>query len=120
MIYFARCEQTGNVKIGNSRNPIARVQSMRTARNMRLIGVLPGREAEERHLHAAFAKQRVYGEWFTSSPRLADLLDIAAVCLVSFVSGGNFAVAALEMGLADRWPVEQAARDLAVSAEDEG
>lgn len=71
-VYFA--EAGGYIKIGQSGNPFARMESV-TRLGIRpddlpyrtradLIGFLPGDRKAEAAMHARFADQRVAGEWF--------------------------------------------------------
>lgn len=70
-IYFIADPDTGDVKIGKTKNVDRRFKTFKTANpNIRLLGTIPGYTAEENELHRRFAKDRVAGEWFKLSPKL--------------------------------------------------
>lgn len=66
-VYFIRSTGFGDVKIGTSADPRARLRDLQTgnAEELSLIRVIDGGEAEERWLHDRFREHRVRGEWFT-------------------------------------------------------
>lgn len=69
-IYFIEAVGLGLVKIGKSKALRGRIQQLkaRTPCELRVLKVLPGRTAEEAHLHKLFAEHRVHGEWFRLEP----------------------------------------------------
>ena len=69
VIYFV---QSGRlVKIGFTENIRGRLNCLRcTHGRVRLLGMVRGRRARERDLHARFAHLRQHGEWFTLTPEL--------------------------------------------------
>lgn len=71
-VYAIRSALTGDVKIGFSCDPPARLLALQTATSeaLELVGVVPGGRALERELHARFASWRKQGEWFAPSPDL--------------------------------------------------
>src|SRR5581483_10346318 len=66
MIYFIRDVHSGLVKIGASKKPWKRLQSLQTgaAGLLEMAVVIDGEDADEHALHARFAAERVRGEWF--------------------------------------------------------
>lgn len=75
-VYFAIEDVPGGfVKIGRARNPAKRMLSLQTGtpRPLRLLCVIQGGAQLEAALHAAFAADRMSGEWFRASPRLLAL-----------------------------------------------
>ena len=79
-VYFIRCG--GYVKIGASRSPDARAESIRTIGGVlapylldlsgaELVATEPGGFKREKELHAQFKHLRHTGEWFTEAPELA-------------------------------------------------
>lgn len=71
-IYFIQAGDGGAIKIGFSADPekrLVKVQSDNAA-DCRLLGILPGGEAEEMALHARLAAARIRGEWFAATPEV--------------------------------------------------
>lgn len=62
--YWLLSQETGLVKIGKSRCPIARMRDLRTM-NAATVEPLLVHRAEESELHARFSHLRKHGEWFT-------------------------------------------------------
>ena len=80
-VYFLRpVGQLGPIKIGCSKLPQSRLDSVTIWSPMRLefICSVPGSHTEERTLHGMFAKHRVHGEWFGASKELLTLIDHCA------------------------------------------
>lgn len=82
-VYFIRCG--GFVKIGASRSPAVRLESIRTIGGVlapslldlsgaELIATEPGGFTKEKALHAQFKHLRHTGEWFTEAPELTRYL----------------------------------------------
>lgn len=71
-VYFIREHPDGFIKIGVARDAAGRMKSLQTAsaRDLRLLGTIPGGRDVELRLHERFAGERVRGEWFKPSPRL--------------------------------------------------
>jgi|GEM_PF-4330174 len=70
---------TGLIKIGRSSSPLARLRTLQLVSGMQieLVAVLPDRGSEERAVHAALARYRLNGEWF--SPRGNFRSDLAKI-----------------------------------------
>ena len=70
-VYAIRNTVTGNVKLGISRNPEARLKQLQTGNDCRLelVAMRPAaaRFADEKALHNANAHARLSGEWFDGS-----------------------------------------------------
>ena len=70
-VYAIRNTVTGNIKLGISRHPEARLKQLQTGNDCRLelVAMRPAvaRFADERALHKANAHARLSGEWFDSS-----------------------------------------------------
>lgn len=66
-VYLIRAGMAGDVKIGVSENPLARLRGIQTShpQKLSLMRVLDGGAPEERALHRRFAPQRKAGEWFS-------------------------------------------------------
>lgn len=69
-VYFVRFSD--RVKIGFSANPAGRLKNIP---HDEVLAIVPGTMADERGLHAQFARYRVTGEWFQADE---DLLDFIA------------------------------------------
>lgn len=70
-IYAIREVETGNLKIGISKNPHARLRQLQVGNSNKLeiaaIQEAPNRFADEQYFHREASKYRIHGEWFTSS-----------------------------------------------------
>lgn len=78
LIYFLRpVGQLGPIKIGCSKLPALRLETLTTWSPVRLelICSVPGTHKDERTLHGMFAKHHVHGEWFGASKDLLALID---------------------------------------------
>jgi hypothetical protein len=82
-VYFIQAGDDGPIKIGVSRKPKRRIESLRTASpvELRLIAVIVGGEKEEQALHRRFSEDRTHGEWFRPS---SDLLAFIAALPTTF------------------------------------
>jgi hypothetical protein len=77
-VYFLRpVGQLGPIKIGCSKLPELRLETLTTWSPMRLEMVcsVPGSHKDERTLHGMFRKHQVHGEWFGASKELLALID---------------------------------------------
>lgn len=71
IVYFLRSEQTALIKIGTSTRYRSRLTQLQSEHGpLRLLLAVPGMRAREAELHAAFAAQRVSGEWFRAEREL--------------------------------------------------
>lgn len=79
-IYFVRAEGIDRIKIGCCRDLPSRVLALQEWLPFRLLLVAhaAGDGRDENYLHALFGQSRVAGEWFTSSPRLEELIAVVA------------------------------------------
>lgn len=80
-VYFIRAKTLGHIKIGvsdNSRKRLALIQK-HSPDELELLGVLECRNkgALEKQLHLRFAADRLHGEWFTPSPALMEIIQMA-------------------------------------------
>lgn len=77
-IYFIRNVDCGRIKIGftDAATPDSRVASMRTGNpsELEVAAYCPGEQSREHALHQALSADRVRGEWFHPSARMASLL----------------------------------------------
>ena len=75
-VYFVGASR-GDIKIGYSKNPWARVRDMQTSNNkeLRLLGSFRGTRADETKLHQQFSDINVRGEWFKRTPELLDFIE---------------------------------------------
>lgn len=74
-VYFIRSASDDAVKIGTARNPAARLRALQigSPRELTLLRLVEGAEAEERWLHQHFHGHRLRGEWFAFH---ADMLTV--------------------------------------------
>ena len=91
-IYFIQADNVELVKIGYAENVKARLRIIQTISPVRLklLLVLNGDRATEKHLHRYFGKYRAHGEWFLPSKELMDFIkkpfriecynDTGAIC----------------------------------------
>lgn len=76
-VYFLRpVGAQGPVKIGQSRTPLIRLKTISSWSpvELELAAHTPGARDLEARLHAAFAKDRLHGEWFSASAALSSLI----------------------------------------------
>ena len=70
-VYAIREVDTGRIKLGISKNPVARLKQLQTANASRLeIAALreaPNRFSDERAIHADAEAYHLHGEWFSAS-----------------------------------------------------
>lgn len=76
-VYFIQDIESRSVKIGFSYSPRKRLADLNSASSgqRRLLRLLPGRFTAENTLHRYFREERISGEWFTASERMARYLD---------------------------------------------
>lgn len=76
-VYFVQQGADGPIKIGYSKDPVARFVSLQTgsAVQHRYLGNIPGTRETERTLHARFWGAHVRGEWFDPTPELLAYID---------------------------------------------
>lgn len=69
-------EEAAPIKIGYARDPIARLRELQCGNSKPLIlgTYIDGNRGLERRLHVRFAKDRIRGEWFTSSKELREFI----------------------------------------------
>lgn len=79
MIYFIQNTVTKAIKIGYSKNPKKRLDSLQTATpdKLTLLGAIQGGLEHETAFHERFAKYALQGEWFKGDI-LREVLDIIA------------------------------------------
>lgn len=78
LVYFLRpVGQLGPIKIGCSKLPALRLETLTTWSPVRLelICSVPGSHKDEHTLHGMFARHHVHGEWFGASKELLALID---------------------------------------------
>ncbi len=75
MIYFMQADTL--VKIGTAVDVGKRKQLLQTGCPFRIVvlGVMPGGQWDEKHLHGRFAAYRVRGEWFNLSQEICDFIE---------------------------------------------
>lgn len=75
MIYFMQADESGPVKIGWSKNPVARSHQVRPTPEtvLTIIRLIDGPDWGERWLHQYFAERRLSGEWFTFDPEMLEV-----------------------------------------------
>jgi hypothetical protein len=73
-VYLIENTVTGSLKIGFSRNPTQRLESLQTSceHPLRLLGSFLGCQSDETSLHHEFDTLRLAGEWFHPSQEIHD------------------------------------------------
>lgn len=72
-IYLMRNERNGFIKIGKSKNPLARETTLQSEDpEITLIKSWPGMPSDELRLHGLYQAFRVRGEWFRLKPEHID------------------------------------------------
>lgn len=76
-VYFVQATRCRLIKIGYSDEPLVRLRSLRMSGpdELTLLAVKRGDMADERELHATFARFRLHGEWFKPSKRLLRFIE---------------------------------------------
>jgi DNA-binding NtrC family response regulator len=77
MIYFIQQGTTGPIKIGYTKNDIAkRMLSLQTAspKKLTLLGVIEGDKSQEKLIHKFFHAHKMEGEWFKPAPAVLDYI----------------------------------------------
>lgn len=71
-VYFVAADALGLVKIGWSKNVVARLRTLQAASpvTLRLVASFPGVNQHETQMHARFAHLRQRGEWFTMADEI--------------------------------------------------
>lgn len=77
-IYVMKNARNGYVKIGFSRNPVYREQTLQSEEpEINLLGSCFGSLAEEQQLHEIYKANRLRGEWFSlTDDQVTDLLTV--------------------------------------------
>ncbi|SIR16788.1 BRO family protein [Aeromonas hydrophila] len=82
-VYAIQNTATGSIKLGISRDPLARLKHLQTAceHELRLVGVRDAKNhfADERALHLMNSDCRLIGEWFHCEDRLDAMFGSAVV-----------------------------------------
>ena len=75
-VYFIAARELGMVKIGFSRDPVARLKQMQTGNSALLTieTVINGNMREERAIHRLFLRHRIRGEWFALVSEIDDFI----------------------------------------------
>jgi hypothetical protein len=76
-VYFIQGLETGNIKIGFSRNPYERIAQLRTgsSENTAILGIMIGTTRDEAYLQTLFAAERINREWFRPTSRLLYFIE---------------------------------------------
>lgn len=76
-VYFLQKVSGGNVKIGFSANPWARLSELQTACDepFKLLGVIPGNKEDECQWQNQFDSTRVKNEWFAPTDKLLECIN---------------------------------------------
>lgn len=80
-VYFVRrADGEGPVKIGCSRTPALRLQSLMcwAPYRLALVATIPGDSVVERRFHALFRDQHSHSEWFEPTPELVAVMNAVA------------------------------------------
>lgn len=88
-VYFAQCSRTGDIKIGTSDYPPARVREVGFARKAKvvLMAEIRGEFDEEIRFHLKFIDDCTGGEWFRPTPELMETIEA--------IKAGSFDIASL-------------------------
>jgi len=75
-VYFIGSVDAARVKIGHSAQPFARLSHLRASSPipLQILGVLAGVDGLEAELHQTFSSERVHGEWFSITGRVAQVI----------------------------------------------
>jgi hypothetical protein len=73
-VYFIQGATTGRIKIGESMNVPERLRALQSAASETLELLLVIRNSRDSTYHKRFRKERVKGEWHSSSARLLDFI----------------------------------------------
>jgi hypothetical protein len=78
-IYLIQSGGTGPVKIGLTTNPAKRVAQLQTGNPMplKLVAQIAGDRSVEGHLHRAFGRFHLTGEWFNPAPEIFAAFEAA-------------------------------------------
>jgi hypothetical protein len=75
-IYFIEAVGQDRIKIGKADDPKARLRQLQTGSSveLRLLGATADQASREAEIHAAFAFERIHGEWFHATQRLREYI----------------------------------------------
>ena len=78
-VYFIRDPASDAIKIGTSANPKGRLAQLQTAsaKQLELLGSVPGHHALERQCHIVLERWRLTGEWFSRSLEVRSFIATA-------------------------------------------
>lgn len=118
-VYFVQRGKRGPIKIGNARNPAARITSLQTAcaEALILLGSVPGSIEKERGIHRDLAADRLGGEWFKPNRNVRSYIrralreHEAAETRLTAARSTLSGIAAVERALATVHRLEQVARE---------
>ena len=76
-IYFIQMGDTGPIKIGQSVNPMLRIEQLQTANpeTLRILWVYEGDQYTESQVHELFKGNRIRGEWFAPTDDLISFIE---------------------------------------------
>lgn len=74
---YAIADAQGSVKLGYTKNPTLRLESLQISRpdKLRILGVIPGDRRDEANLHTRFSAYRCSGEWFRHEGVVSDFVS---------------------------------------------
>lgn len=77
VVYFLRSKQTGDIKIGWTRQLARRSANLSHSvpGGADVLATIGGDRSLEEHLHETFAAHRLNGEWFSPAPGLLSLIE---------------------------------------------
>ena len=108
-VYFISWGEENPVKIGWSHTVGKRLISLQTSFpfDLKVLGVIPGYERLEKEIHQLFSEDRIRGEWFRWTDRLAQLIDESEKEYEKWVHGSvgpvKLSVKRVENSLSDWW-----------------
>lgn len=84
-VYFIQAGEDGPIKIGTSKNPLARMKSLQsaTAETLVLLGTIKGGHQVERKWHNDHKTHRISGEWFHPHSDLLNAMLVAGVMVTT-------------------------------------
>lgn len=79
-VYFVQAGSDGPIKIGVSADPVRRLHLLQTNHYaaLSILGVIPGDQRLEAHLHVQFREWRIRDEWFEPVAELLDYIALAS------------------------------------------
>lgn len=77
MIYFAKRESDGLIKIGTSKNVRRRIYALQKEldESLHLLATCEGSYTAERSIHNSLTDYRIEGEWFSDCKEVRDFID---------------------------------------------